>query len=107
MSHWIPRRRGTVRPPGPDQSFDSGYWFGGLQSLAAARAGHCPIGFRGAEGPGAVQVSVKALIAVIGLEGCSPLQPREPNTAPLDSVAPRDRAPWQVSIIHRTQPPVN
>jgi len=27
------------------------------------------------------------------LEGCSPLQPREPNTAPLDSAAPRDRAP--------------
>jgi len=54
MSHWIPRRRGTVRPPGPDQSFDSGYWFGGLQSLAAARAEHCSIGFRGAEGPGAL-----------------------------------------------------
>jgi putative hydrolase of the HAD superfamily len=27
------------------------------------------------------------------LEGCSPLQPREPNTAPVDSAAPRDRAP--------------
>jgi hypothetical protein len=23
--HWIPRRRGTVRPPGPDQSIDERY----------------------------------------------------------------------------------
>jgi len=32
---------------------------------------------RGAEGPGALQVPIKTLMAVIELEGCSPLQPGE------------------------------
>ena len=66
---------------------------GGLQSLAAAGEEHCPIGFRGAKGPGALQVPMKTLIAVIDLEGCSPLQPREKNIAQSGSAAPRDRAP--------------
>jgi len=47
----------------------------------------------GAEGPGALPVGIKTLIAVIDLEGCSPLQPREQNIVCIGFPAPRDRAP--------------
>jgi len=67
-------------------------YFGGLQSLAAAGAEHCPIGLGGAEGPDALQGCIRTSIAGIDLEGCSPLQPRDQNIVP-DSTAPRDRTP--------------
>ena len=41
---------------------------------------HCPLEFRGAEGPRSLQVPIKALI---DLEGCSPLEPLEQNVAPI------------------------
>src|SRR6516162_5911020 len=70
-------------------------------------------GFGGAEGPGALQVGRNqnwgrhgrvrrslgegggnpSLKNDIGLEGCSPLQPPEPNIVPSDWAAPRDRRP--------------
>jgi len=44
-------------------------YFGGLQSLAAAGAEHCPIGLGGAEGPDALQGCVRTSIAGIDLVG--------------------------------------
>jgi hypothetical protein len=42
--------------------------------------------------------SFKTSIAVIDLEGCSPLQPWEQNIVPTGSTAPRDRRAFQVWI---------
>jgi hypothetical protein len=45
-------------------------------------------------GPNGTKIPAQGLIdAVIDLEGCSPLPPREQNIVPSDSTAPRDRAP--------------
>src|SRR5262245_23230697 len=91
---------GTARRP---SLAEKRHWLGGLQSLAAAGAEHCPIGVGGAEGPGALQVGRNqnwgrhgghpSLKNDIGLEGCSPLQPPEPNIVPSDWAAPMDRRP--------------
>src|SRR6516164_1637042 len=71
MEGWFRRRRGTGRPPGWEKSKlgtartcppkpwrrrrqslpEKRHWLGGLQSLAAAGAEHCPIGLGGAERP--------------------------------------------------------
>jgi hypothetical protein len=63
---------------------------GGLQSLAAAGAEHCPDVIRGAEGPAALQVAIRIWTAVPDLEGCSPLQPRKQNIAPASCGVPID-----------------
>jgi len=52
--------------PAPSRSeskLDSRYRLGGLQSLAAARSEHCPIGFVAAEGPGALRINARNSVA--------------------------------------------
>jgi hypothetical protein len=54
--------------PGPVQDFNSRYCLGGLQSLAAATEELSPERVPGAEGPDALQVSIKAPMLVPDLE---------------------------------------
>src|SRR5215475_13274852 len=82
------RRRGTGRPPGLDRGFIGRYrlWRAAVPCSRGTnkgpRFGACLgaankacIDQRGAEGPDALQVLIEASLAVIDLEGCSPLQP--------------------------------
>jgi hypothetical protein len=57
------------------------------------------IGLHGAEGRGALQVLIKTLMAVIGLEGCGPSQPLKP----LWALFPR-QTPFSTSGISGTPP---
>src|SRR6516165_10296117 len=101
-----------------DQNFDSRYRLGGLQSLAAAEPDKIPTLDRcsclqtklpsacTAPRDRAPSRKIRTSIVVMGLEGCSPLQPRDPIKIPtLDRclcrqtmlpsacTAPWDRAP--------------
>src|SRR6516165_6681471 len=109
-----------------DQNFDSRYRLGGLQSLAAAEPDKIPTLDRclclqtklpsacTAPRDRAPSRKIRTSIVVIGLEGRSPLQPRDPIKIPtLDRclcrqtklpsacTAPRDRTPSKTRLMLR------